>query len=108
MKRKRQIILGLMLVLAVAGGLYASASLTTTASVGVTVNGDEIVVCDSAASQPDWDSVLTPVAETETLRPTAAGDETGIASQQPVLADSADRVYLMVTGMPVTVNPHVA
>ncbi len=92
MKRKRQIIIGLMLALVVISGLYASTYLSTTASVGVTVNGDELATSDPAAAQPDWDSVLTPVAETETLRPNAAGDETGIASQNPATGSHYDKV----------------
>jgi hypothetical protein len=92
MKRKRQIIIGLMLALVVTSGLYASTHLTTTASIGVTVNGDELATSASSAAQPDWDSVLTPVAETEDLRPTAAGDETGIASQEPDTGEHYDKV----------------
>ncbi|GAI48755.1 unnamed protein product [marine sediment metagenome] len=53
--------------------------------MGVTVTGDEVATYELSAVQPDWDYILTPVVETETLRPDAAGDETNIASQLPAV-----------------------
>ncbi len=76
MKRKLrlQLILGLVLTLVVTSGLYAFSYLSATASMGVTVTGDEIATYELSATQPDWNSILTPVAVgTETLRPNAAG-----------------------------------
>ncbi len=76
MKRKLrlQLILGLVLTLVVTSGLYAFSYLSATASMGVTVTGDEIATYELSATQPNWNSILTPVAAgTETLRPNAAG-----------------------------------
>ena len=76
MKRKLrlQLIIGLVLALIITSGLYAFSYLTATATMGVTVTGDEIATYELSAAQPDWDSILTPVAAgTETLRPNAAG-----------------------------------
>ena len=76
MKRKfrLQLILGLVLALVVTSGLYAFSYLSATASMGVTVTGDEVATYELSAGQPNWNSILTPVAVgTETLRPNAAG-----------------------------------
>jgi len=75
MKRKfrLQLIIGLALALVVTSGLYAFAYTTATATMGVTVAGDEIASYEPSAAQPNWNSILTPVAVgTETLRPNAA------------------------------------
>jgi len=84
-KFRLQLILGLVLALVVTSGLYAFSYLTATATMDVTVVGAEIATCDEAAEidQPEWDSILTAVEEAETLRPSAAGDETNISSQEP-------------------------
>ena len=85
MKRKLrlQLIIGLVLALVVTGGSYAFSYLTATATMGVTVTGTEVATSADSTSQPDWNSILTPVVETETLRPSAAGDETNVSSQEP-------------------------
>jgi hypothetical protein len=81
MRKKRwQLITALVLALVVTGGLYASTYLSALVTMGVTATEDEIATSTASASQPDWDSIVTPVVDTETLRPTAAGDETNIAS----------------------------
>ncbi|GAI47019.1 unnamed protein product, partial [marine sediment metagenome] len=42
--------------------------------MGVTVTGDEVATYELSATQPNWNSIMTPVAVgTETLRPNAAG-----------------------------------
>ncbi|GAI53198.1 unnamed protein product, partial [marine sediment metagenome] len=47
---------------------------SATASMGVTVTGDEVATYELSATQPNWNSIMTPVAVgTETLRPNAAG-----------------------------------
>ena len=91
-KLRLQLIIGLVLALVVTSGLYAFTYLTATATMGVTVAGDEIATSVDSATQPDWNSILTPVVETETLRPTAAGDETNIASQEPDSGAHWDKV----------------
>jgi len=93
MKRLRlQLIIGLVLALVVTSGLYAFSYLTATATMDITVAGDEIATYAPSATQPDWDSILTPAVETETLRPDAAGDETNIASQFPATGAHWDKV----------------
>ena len=74
MKLRLQLIIGLVLALVVTSGLYAFTYLSATASMGVTVIGAEIATYEPSAAQPNWNSILTPVAAgTETLRPNAAG-----------------------------------
>jgi len=95
MKRKfrLQLIIGLVLALVVTSGLYAFTYTTTTATVDVAVAGEAIVTHVDAATQPDWDSILTPpTTDIETLRPTAAGDETNISSQNPATGAHWDKV----------------
>jgi len=93
MKRLRlQLIMGLVLALVVTSGLYAFSYLTATATMGVTVAGTEIATYEPSAAQPKWNSILTPVEETENLRPDAAGDETNISSQEPDSGAHWDKV----------------
>ena len=82
MKRKWRLIIGLALALVVTSGLYAFTYLTATATMDVTVAGDEIATAAVAVSPPDWNSVLGS-SGIETLRPSAAGDETDINDQGP-------------------------
>ncbi len=91
-KIRLQLMLGLVLALVVTSGLYAFTYLTATATMDITVAGDEIATSADSASQPNWNSILTPVVETETLRPDATGDETNIASQLPDLGAHWDKV----------------
>ncbi len=76
MKRKWQLIIGLVLALVVTTGSYAFTALTTTATVNVAVAGEEIATTEASASQPGWNSILTPVGGAETLRPDGAGNYT--------------------------------
>lgn len=92
-KFRLQLMLGLVLALVITSGLYAFSYLTATATTDVTVNGTEIATYEPSATQPDWNSILTPVVETETLRPDAAGDETNISSQEPDSGAHWDKVY---------------
>ena len=61
-KFRLQLIIGLVLALVVTSGLYAFTYLTATASMGVTVIGEEIATYELSATQPNWNSILTPVA----------------------------------------------
>ena len=93
MKRKWQLIIGLVLAMVVTSGLYAFTYLTATATMDVAVAGDEIATAAAAASPPDWNSVLG-YSGIETLRPSAAGDETGTEIvQYPVAGEHWDKVY---------------
>jgi len=93
MKRKWQLIIGLVIALVVTSGLYAFTYTTTTATMDITVVEADIATYESAATQPDWESILTPVTQTEVLRPDAIGDETNISSQYPVTGAHWDKVY---------------
>ena len=73
MKRKWQLIIGSALALVVTSGLYAFSYLTATATTDITVAGTEIATYEPSATQPNWDSILTPTGDTETLRPNATG-----------------------------------
>jgi len=84
MKRKWQLIIGLVLTLVLTGGGYAFTYLSATATMDVTVAGAEIATYELSAAQPPWSSILVPpAAGTETLRPSAPGDETLISDQEP-------------------------
>jgi len=91
MKRKWRLIIGLVLALVVTSGLYAFTYLTATATMDVTVAGEEIATAAVAASPPDWNSVLG-YSGIETLRPSAGGDETGIDDQEPLTGEHWDKV----------------
>ncbi len=73
MNKRLRLIAALMLFLAITGGGYAFTYLSATATMDISVLGTKIATAQNAASQPDWNSILTPAAETETLRPNAAG-----------------------------------
>ena len=77
MNKTLALVTALMLALVITAGGYAYAYLTATTAVDVTAAGDEIATAEEAASQPDWDSVLTPTeAAIKILRPNADGDLT--------------------------------
>jgi hypothetical protein len=75
--------LAFIITLALSGGVYAHAYTTSAETIGITEPTGNITSSSVAASQPDWDSILTPVTDTVILRPDAAGDETGIDTQYP-------------------------
>ena len=68
-----------MLALVVTSGLYAFTYTTTMATMDVIVAGEAIVTSAPSATQPGWDSILTPDAEysggaTATIYLTNTGD----------------------------------
>jgi len=73
MNKRLRLIAALMVFLAITGGWYAFTYLSAIATMDVTVLGTEIATAQNAPSQPDWDSIVTPVLDTETLRPNAVG-----------------------------------
>jgi len=91
MQRKWRLIIGLTLALVITSGVYAFTYLTATATMDVTVAGTEIATAAVAASPPDWNSVLG-YSGIETLRPSAAGDETSINDQEPPSGEHWDKV----------------
>ena len=91
MGRKWQLIAVIALALVVTSGLYAFTYFTATATLDISVAGTEIATAETAAAQPDWDSVLGQQG-VETLRPNAPGDETLIVEQYPVSGQHWDKV----------------
>jgi len=77
------LIIAFLLTLVLSSGVYAHAFWTSTGTINITEPTGDIATSNTTATQPAWDSVLTPVADTEIFRPDAAGDETGIAEQYP-------------------------
>ena len=93
MNKTLALVTALILALVITGGGYAYAYLTATTAVDVTSAGEDIATAEEAASQPDWDSILTPEAGgNETLRPVLAGDETNVADQFPASGEHWDKV----------------
>jgi len=77
MNKRLQLIAALMVFLAITGGVYVYTYCDSDiATMDIAVAGDDIANAEDAASQPDWDSILTPVEDTETLRPNATGNYT--------------------------------
>ena len=91
--KKYLLILSIVAVLAF-GGSFAYTYLTSIGTIGILPPTGEWATCNTAASQPDWNSVLTPssTTSTEILRPNAAGNETGIQSQSPGTGAHWDKV----------------
>ena len=58
MKRKRQLIIGVVLALVVTSGLYAFTYTATTATMDATVAGEAIATSAPSAAQPDWGSLV--------------------------------------------------
>ncbi len=93
MNSKLKLAIAVMLALAITSVGYAFTYLMATTAMDVTVAGEDIATAGEAASQPDWDSVLTPeAAGNETLRPVLAGDETAVSDQFPALGEHWDKV----------------
>jgi len=93
MNKTLALVTALILALVITAGGYAYAYLTATTAVDVTSAGEDIATAEEAASQPDWDSILTPEAGgNETLRPVLAGDETNVADQFPASGEHWDKV----------------
>jgi hypothetical protein len=66
----------------------------TTGSVTLNISEPtgNIASCNATETQPDWESILIPVADTEIFRPDAAGDETLISDQYPPTGEHWDKV----------------
>jgi len=100
MKRKWQLIIGLVLALVISGGLYAFAYTTTTITMDVAVAGEEIATAEEAAEidQPDWDPILTPPEDPPLLGEVPTGDLFDITPSAEYSGDLAIKVYLTNTG----------
>ena len=92
MEKKSYLILALVLVLVISGGIYAYTYTTGIGTIGITDPTGNIVAVNATATQPGWDSVLTPVSETLIFRPNASGDETAIPDQFPDSGEHWDKV----------------
>ena len=92
MEKKSYLMAALVLVLALSGGIYAYTYTTGTGTIGITDPTGDIATVNAAATQPDWDSVLTPVTDTLNFRPNATGDENGIDEQFPASGAHWDKV----------------
>jgi len=90
--KKSYFILALMAALILSGGIYAYTYTTATGIITTPAPTGDIVTVNATTSQPDWDSVLTPVTETIIFRPNAAGDETNITDQFPATGEHWDKV----------------
>jgi hypothetical protein len=82
----------LALVIALSGGVYAYTYTSGIETIGITDPTGDIATVNAAASQPNWDSVLTPVTDTLNFRPNATGDENGIDEQFPASGAHWDKV----------------
>ncbi|MBA7567559.1 hypothetical protein ES708_09274 [subsurface metagenome] len=98
MKRKWQLIIALALALVVTGGLYASSYLTATATMDVTVAGEAIATAAPSATQPDWNSILTPPEDPPLMGEVPSGDLFDITPNSLYTGDLAVKIFLTNTG----------
>ena len=96
MKRKWQLILGLVLALVVTSSLYAFTYTTATATIDVAVAGEAIATETPSATQPDWESILTPPISLMGQVP--SGNLFDIAPNSLYSGDLAVKVCLTNTG----------
>jgi len=89
---KSYLFIALLVALVLSGGIYAYTYTTSIKTISVTDPTGNIATSDTTASQPDWDSVLTPVTNEIILRPDATGDETGVDGQYPASEEHWDKV----------------
>jgi len=86
------LIITFLLALVLSSGAYAYAFSTAIETINITEPTEDIATSNATATQPNWDSVLTPVNDAEIFRPNAAGDETGINEQYPITGEHWDKV----------------
>ncbi len=100
MKRKLrlQLILGLVLTLVVTSGLYAFTYTATTATMDVTVAGEVIVTSAPSATQPEWDSVLTPPGSFPLMGEVPAGYLFDLTPNAQYSGGATATIYLANTG----------
>lgn len=93
-KKKFYLILALGLALIISGGAFVYTYVNSLGTIGILPPTGEFATCNTAASQPNWNSVLIPPGTTNTtvLRPNAAGDETNVQSQLPASGAHWDKV----------------
>ncbi len=87
------LMLALFLSLTISGGAYAYTYTTASGTIGADPFDGNLAAYEPVTTdQPDWESVLPQQSVSETLRPTAAGDTTGISSQEPDSGAHWDKV----------------
>lgn len=91
MQKKFYLIILLVAVLVLSGGIYAYTYTTAVQTINIATPTGDIATVNATVTQPDWNSVLTPVTDTITYRPNAAGDETNLF-QQPASGANWDKV----------------
>lgn len=82
----------LILALTLSGGIYAYTYTTAVATISIIAPTGDIATVNATATQPDWESILIPVTDTENFRPNAAGDKTDIGTQYPASGAHWDKV----------------
>ncbi len=97
MKRKWQLIIGLVLALVVTGGLYAFAYTTTTATMDV-VAEEAIATTAPSATQPNWNSILTPPEDPPLMGEVPSDGLFDITPNSLYTGDLAVKVFLTNTG----------
>jgi len=90
--KKFYLLAALGLVLIVSGGIYAYTYTTAMGTITTPAATGDIATVSPTASQPEWETVLTPVTDEITYRPNAIGDATEIKYQYPVSGDHWDKV----------------
>lgn len=106
MKGKLYLLVALVITAVVTGGSYAHTYTTLSATISVTDAEANIATIEEAVSQPDWEDILIPVEETETIRPDAAGtytecDPVGDTSNYLCVDEEVadgDSTYVQTTG----------
>ncbi|MFC2025456.1 hypothetical protein ACFLTG_03500 [Chloroflexota bacterium] len=86
------LIIAYILALTISGGVYAHTYTTTLDMIGIAEPTGDIATSNTTETQPDWESVLTPVNDTIIYRPEAAGDQTTIEDQYPATGEHWDKV----------------
>jgi hypothetical protein len=92
-KKKFYLLLAFVLALILTGGVFAFTFTTAGATIPVAQPTGNIATVNATATQPNWESILTPVpAMNETFSPNGPGDETNIDTQQPTSGQHWDKV----------------
>ena len=81
-----------MIALTLSSGVYAHAFSTAVETIAVTSPTGDIATSNETATQPDWESVLDTISDTEYFDPNAAGGETLITDQYPASGAHWDKV----------------
>lgn len=91
-KKKFYLVLAFIIALSISGGVYANAYTSASDTIAIAMPTADMATSNVTGTQPNWNSVLTPVTDAITFRPNAAGDETGINEQYPVTGEHWDKV----------------